>query len=519
LAFAIQPLVRRTAVSIVALAVIQAGGASAVRAESAGKVRTRSFELLNEGVSAYKQGDYAVAVEKLKETASMALNSFRAHYFLGLALIGQRDYEAAIEALDIALDLDPKHLQSAVALGDAYLKLGDIGEARAAYVRAMKLRPEYAPALDGIARSYESQAKDDEAEERFRRAIGSDRGYAPAYTHLGDLYLRQGRVQEAVRLLEEAVTIRPDYAPGLNRLALAYGRLGMSGEAVATIHDAIDLEPGDPTHRTTLGLLQLDQSLVDGAETSFRRALELEPGMPEARLGLAEVARRRGDYVLALAEVDRALAGEHLDPLNERRLTDFKEVVAKEQDRVGQLRALVAAGRATSEELTALAEVLAGRGKWARAAELQGWATDTPDRLERLAYLLFRAGRFRDAHRLYEQMAADGATTPLLNTGVTLVRLGDDLAALAAFDRILAAEPTHRLARLYRGNALLRLGRMADAAEAYRVFLEQDHRGEAAERVRRIMKQIAPEMLPPEDDSPVPAEPPPPPEDEDEEGA
>jgi len=512
-----QPLVRRTVVSIVALAVIAAGSASAVRAEPAGKVRTRSFELLNEGVSAYKKGDYAVAVEKLRETASMALNSFRAHYFLGLALIGHRDYEAAIEALDIALDLDPRHLQSAVALGDAYLKIGDIGEAQAAYVRAMKLRPAYAPALDGLARSYESQAKNREAEDYFRRSIISDNGYAPAYTHLGDLYLRQGRVQEAVRLLEEAVTIRPDYAPGLNRLALAYGRLGMSGEAVATIHDAIDLEPANAIHRTTLGLLQLEQGLVDGAEASCMRALELEPGMPEARFGLAEVARRRGNYVLALAEVDLALAADYVDPLNERRLIEFREVVAQEQDSVGHLRALVAAGRATSEDMTALAEVYAGRGEWARAAMLQGWASDTPDRLERLAYLLFRTGRFRDAHDLYEEMAGDGATSQMLNTGVTLVRLGDDPAALAAFDRILTTEPEHRLARLYRGNALLRLGRMADAAETYRAFLEQDHRGEAAERVRRIMKQIAPEMLPPEDASPLPAEPPPRPEEEQEE--
>ena len=33
----------------------------------------------------------------------------------------------------------------------------------------------------------------------------------------------------------------------------------------------------------------------------------------------------------------------------------------------------------------------------------------------------FRAGRFRDAHGLYEELAGDGTTSQLLNTGVTLV--------------------------------------------------------------------------------------------------
>ena len=51
-------------------------------------------------------------------------------------------------------------------------------------------------------------------------------------------------------------------------------------------------------------------------------------------------------------------------------------------------------------------------------------------------------------------------------------------------------------AQLYLGNALLRLGQRAEAIEAYRQFLGVGEDGEAAERIRRILKQIAPQALP-----------------------
>jgi tetratricopeptide (TPR) repeat protein len=231
--------------------------------------------------------------------------------------------------------------------------------------------------------------------------------------------------------------------------------------------------------------------------------------MPEARFGLAEVARRRGEYERALAEVDGAAATEHVDPGILSRLVDFRAVLVTEQAKVAELELHAAEGGATPEELDGLAEVYAGRGRWQDAADLQAGTVDTPERRSRLAYLLFRAGRYRDALAQYTELASAGDPASLLNSGVTLAKLGDDLGALTLYDRVLEGHPDDRLARLYRANSLLRLGRRADAAAGYRAFLDQDQSGEAAERVRRILKQIAPELVPPET-SPIPEAPPPP---------
>jgi tetratricopeptide (TPR) repeat protein len=122
-----------------------------------------------------------------------------------------------------------------------------------------------------------------------------------------------------------------------------------------------------------------------------------------------------------------------------------------------------------------------------------------------MAYMLFRSDRFREAHELYARLASENETAAMrVNDGVAVSQLGDDEAASAAYRRALEIEPDHRLAQLYLGNALLRLGRRDQAVAAYSAFLDLDSRGESAERVRRILEQIAPEALP---EKPSPLEP------------
>jgi tetratricopeptide (TPR) repeat protein len=490
----------RFAAALIFLGVLVFASAPAL-AERADWVRTESFRLLNEGAAALNRGDYPTAVDKLRRAAGMALNNFRAHYFLGRALLGDRRYAEAVEALQVALDLDPSHLEANVALGNAFLRMGDTQEAPAAYYRALGLRAEYPSALDGLARTYESQGKLDEAITFFNRAIASNRGYADAYTNLGDLYLRNDRFDEAVRLLSEAVSIRADFAPGYNRLALAYSRLGLHNEAVATVQKAISLQPRAAEHQATLGTIRLALGLLSSAEAAYRAARELDPGLPEAHEGLAEVARRQGRYDDALAELDKALGDDRLDAATRARLERRRFEVETEHGTVGVLEAVVASGEATPIDYRALAAVYAGRLRWDRAAELQKRSEPEGEENERLAYYLLRAGRYREARDAYAALVArDGSRADLqLNLGVAMAGLGDDAGAAEAYRQALALDPEGARPRLYLGNALLRLGRRDEAVDAYREFLQREPQGESAQRIRRVLKQLvaAPDPLPP----------------------
>jgi tetratricopeptide (TPR) repeat protein len=472
---------------------VAAAVAGAAFAGKANDVRKDAFKLLNEGVAAYNRSDFGVAVAALQKAAGMSLNSFPAHYYLGLSLAGDRRYAEAVDAYKIALDLDPNHIQANVSIGDALLAEGDIDEAQPYYVKAGKLRPEYAPALDGLARVAEAEADQDKAIALYGRALASDKGFAAAYTHLGDLYLRAGKLDEAVKLLVEAVSVRPDFGPGLDRLAAAYGRLGFTNEAVATIRKAIELEPRDPSHRVTLGEVLLGMDATTGAEASFQAAIAMDPALPGARSGLAEIARRRGDYAAALGHIDTALADPRLDRRTREALTARRAALATERDRVAALEVSVAASAATSPDRAELAEVEASKGHYDRAVELLGSAPSDSGPSERLAFYSFRAGRFREAHLLYAELARKLHRADLeVNDGASLARLGDDTEAKAAFLRALAIDTEQPEAQRYLGNALLRLGDTTAATATYRAFLFAHPDGGAAEQVRRVVDELAP---------------------------
>ena len=144
-----------------------------------------------------------------------------------------------------------------------------------------------------------------------------------------------------------------------------------------------------------------------------------------------------------------------------------------------------------------MARLEATKGRFDRASDLLAAAEPVgPDR-ERLAFYLFRAGRFRDAHELYAKLAiADKRADLEVNDGASLARLGDDARAKEAFERALAIEPAQPLAKLYLGNTLLRMGDTAAAIATYRAFLTEFPTGASAEQVRRVLSELAPGETP-----------------------
>ena len=90
------PAPARFALAWMLTSALAAGTGGELMAGRAGEVRVESFKLLSEGVSAYNRGLYDEAVTKLRRCSSLALNSFRAYYYLGLALSASREYGEAM---------------------------------------------------------------------------------------------------------------------------------------------------------------------------------------------------------------------------------------------------------------------------------------------------------------------------------------------------------------------------------------------------------------------------------------
>ena len=103
------------------------------------------------------------------------------------------------------------------------------------------------------------------------------------------------------------------------------------------------------------------------------------------------------------------------------------------------------------------------------------------DMLRVLGYLQLQHGHARKAATIFDALSASMPADPLLalSHACALLRSGQAAEALAALEPPLFHGEQLTLAWLLRGQALSRLGRVAEAARAMRMFIRQRHADEA----------------------------------------
>jgi YaiO family outer membrane protein len=92
----------------------------------------------------------------------------------------------------------------------------------------------------------------------------------------------------------------------LYRAAVADRHAGRPADAVIKLRQVLATRPDDVDARLNLGLSLLALDDLDGAEAEFDGVLARAPAYADAHLGLALVARRRGEADLALSPTDAA---------------------------------------------------------------------------------------------------------------------------------------------------------------------------------------------------------------------
>lgn len=472
------------------------------------ELKSKAFQKLTRGIKALREGKPKEAIPLLEEVTSVALNSFRAFYYLGLAYKGDRQYTKAIEPLSFALELNPNHMQAHVDLGDCYLKRGDISEALAEYHRSRALQERYAPAWDGIARAAEARGDDDAAIFSFKKAIDLNPGFPDAALNLGDLYLRRQRLQEAVELFLKAIGIRPNFAAAYNRLGVAYARQKLGNEAIAALRRAADLEEGNPWHTYTIGLIEMEFGYFGPAMRDFDTTLRMDENYLEAYAAKARLLRRLGHFTVAL------------DLLKEARIRPFDDVRVKQEieDLHGemttqwilhqQITEKIRSGEATAEDRAALARLQSEFGDFALAAEtLKGVLVPPPDPAGsgegsspegspavrfRLGFYLLKAGSFEEAEAIFRALDEENPESPatLLNMALSLQAQGRTAAAEAALLRARDLDPGDPEILVALGNVRVIEGKLEAAEEAFRRALETAASFVSRPRVETILKAL-----------------------------
>lgn len=224
---------------------------------------------------------------------------------------------------------------------------------------------------------------------------------------------------------------------------LAIGLAAPPAGAVEVNQAASEASPAAASAKLREGRDALAAQRLDAAQAAFTEAAKIAPKDPRPWVGRSAVSQLRGRATEAREHMARAvaLAPEHPRVLHiqAQLLLDQLDYPAAE----AAFRKVLALAPTQVESQIGLANALAGRGQLAPARE-----------------------RLADA--------AKGANTPadLLQLGSAYMQTGDAEPALAAFNKVVAAQETSAAAHMGRSDALERLGRLDQALAAMNRAIE-----------------------------------------------
>jgi tetratricopeptide (TPR) repeat protein len=237
---------------------------------------------------------------------------------------------------------------------------GDLLGAARDYVRATEVSPEFPDIRYHLGKTYEALLRVDDAIEQYRLAIASNPGYDHARTALAFCLLRAGRDHEAVEAFAEVLALRT------RRLAEPYEK----------------------------GVQRLREGILPEAEEFFREAFLAAPNKFEGHYRSALALLKSEQYEKALVELDQAIA---LGPAYGD-LHNFRGVALCELSRL-------------DEGITAFRRAV-GLNAEHQVAKLN------------LAFALLRAGQFKDAEHVLEEVLASDPTQSVASAKLQELRTG-----------------------------------------------------------------------------------------------
>jgi|GEM_PF-4075418 len=174
-----------------------------------------------EGLSAFEEGNWPVALRKFTEAAKAEPNNAQAHHYRGVTLLKLNQPEAAIQALSKARDLNPEMEDVNLDLGQAYQELGKLDEAEQAYREEIKGHPDNADAHFSLGYLLFTKGRYEECIAKFAKARELDPKLgAAARFYEGAALFKTGKAAEAKTAFNQVLGMNP--SPEITAAAKKY---------------------------------------------------------------------------------------------------------------------------------------------------------------------------------------------------------------------------------------------------------------------------------------------------------
>jgi tetratricopeptide (TPR) repeat protein len=395
----------------------------------------------------------------------------------GTMLMRLGETAAALDEFKQLMGIDPQ-CHEALAGFAAILLDEDPETALSYYERAIALSPQNAGYRSGKARALERLGDTSAAIREYRAVIALDKTDARAFARLGAL-LAPAKPKEAIDFYTRAIACAPENAYYLVcKAELLSAAPNGRAEAFACYLKAAELDPNNARlHVIVAGFLEEDGNAASAVE-HYRHAVALDPNSAEVFYRLARLTFE-SDPESALLYVNSAIS------LGEKDIAGCYYIKARVLAAIGEkeqaldfLGQAIALSPKNPEYIVARGDILLGAGQFEKALEQYRLAASIDSKNAAATLGIARClDALGDSAALgaYEKAALlavepdSAAAIPRLGF---LLRESEPREALALLDRAIADNPAGLLLRMWRGDALRKLGDKAAAKREYEAAAE-----------------------------------------------
>ena len=172
---------------------------------------------------------------------------------------------------------------------------------------AVNKAPAMYRAQTNLAKALQMSGDEQGALAAYQRAIDIDPRHGDGYNNIGILHHRQGRTREAIDWYQRALERYPDHEEIYQNTADAFVALGDLAQARVWYEKALKVDDRRGSIWANYGELLFQLRDLDSAERASRKAIALMPHQPEPYNNLGNVLSIRGDSDSALAMYQQAI--------------------------------------------------------------------------------------------------------------------------------------------------------------------------------------------------------------------
>jgi tetratricopeptide (TPR) repeat protein len=256
------------------------------------------------------QGRAADAVRSLKRALEIDPEDLSALFKLGIALRRTRAFDESTAAFERLSKADAEYPGLALERGLLFEDTGRTEEALKAYEGALAKAPGDVDLMLRVGCGKVAANRANEASELLRKVLSNRPNSAEANHCLGRALLVENHLPDARRLLDRAIEIDPNRAEYHLYSGWAANEAGDLGKAERELAEALKLDKSLADAYWQRGVLRARKGAVRDAVSDLTHALELNPSRIDARAALADVYYDLGKEREALAEWEKAIAGQ-----------------------------------------------------------------------------------------------------------------------------------------------------------------------------------------------------------------